>query len=345
MAVNFPNSPALNDTFQVGNVVYQWDGSVWRRSRVADPVQPDYAANRIINSNMSVAGRGEGPYTTSGYTLDRWRMDFAGGTHTVTRQAFVLGDKLGSNQPRQYLRSVTATQTTAAHLAVVRQYIEYVHTYADETITVLGWARRSVAGDIAVEINQNFGTGGSPSATVFATPVTVSIGTGWTPFAATFTIPSIVGKTRGSGGDDFVDLVFWQSAGADWNARSNTLGLFNGTLELWGIHILSGTQGVNTISQYRERTHGEEIEACFRYYETGTLLLQSPVTGNTTNGIQYITRKRTAVTPTLGIGSNASFNTGGVAVQGLTISGFNVNGDATGSGGYVFINWTASAEL
>src|SRR6056297_469242 len=30
-AVNFPNSPSINDTFTVGNVLYQWDGTVWNR--------------------------------------------------------------------------------------------------------------------------------------------------------------------------------------------------------------------------------------------------------------------------------------------------------------------------
>jgi len=29
MAINFPNNPAVNDTFTVGSVVYKWDGTSW----------------------------------------------------------------------------------------------------------------------------------------------------------------------------------------------------------------------------------------------------------------------------------------------------------------------------
>ncbi len=29
MAINFPNSPSVNDTYTVGDVVYRWDGTVW----------------------------------------------------------------------------------------------------------------------------------------------------------------------------------------------------------------------------------------------------------------------------------------------------------------------------
>jgi len=32
MAINFPNSPSVNETFAVGSSIYQWDGTVWRRN-------------------------------------------------------------------------------------------------------------------------------------------------------------------------------------------------------------------------------------------------------------------------------------------------------------------------
>lgn len=33
MAINFPNSPSVNDTFSVGNTLYEWDGTAWRRAQ------------------------------------------------------------------------------------------------------------------------------------------------------------------------------------------------------------------------------------------------------------------------------------------------------------------------
>ena len=29
MAINFPNSPSVNDTHTVGSITYQWDGISW----------------------------------------------------------------------------------------------------------------------------------------------------------------------------------------------------------------------------------------------------------------------------------------------------------------------------
>lgn len=35
MPFNFPNSPSVNDTVTVGTVVYEWDGTAWRRATEA----------------------------------------------------------------------------------------------------------------------------------------------------------------------------------------------------------------------------------------------------------------------------------------------------------------------
>ncbi|MFX9081421.1 hypothetical protein ABTN40_20310, partial [Acinetobacter baumannii] len=49
------------------------------------------------------------------------------------------------------------------------QRIEGVRSLAGQTVTVSFWARRIAgSGNIAVDLNQYFGTGGSPSASVSA---------------------------------------------------------------------------------------------------------------------------------------------------------------------------------
>ena len=315
-----------------------YDGSSWNVLNRAD-----YSQNRIINGNFRVWQRGVS-FTTSGLTADRWRLSTVGGTTTVTQQSFALGDTLGENNSTYYLRSVVAGQSTAGHVTVIRQYIDSVRTYAGETITVMGWMRRSVAGNVGIELSQIFGSGGSPSAEVQTQAGLVAIGTSWTPFAITVSLPSISGKTLGTS-NDYLDLIFWQSGGTDWDVRSSGTGIFNGTLEIWGIHILPGVHGIDQTIRYKERPFHVEIDECYRYYETGTILLQSPVAGNTTNGIQYIVRKRFPVGPTWTLGANAAFTTGSIALQGTTINGFNLNGTATGAGGYAFVNWVADAEI
>jgi hypothetical protein len=37
-AIDFPNSPSVNDTFTVGSVTWKWDGSVWQSVPTIDAV-------------------------------------------------------------------------------------------------------------------------------------------------------------------------------------------------------------------------------------------------------------------------------------------------------------------
>jgi hypothetical protein len=36
-AIDFPNSPAVNDTFTVGSITWKWNGSTWQSQGVAVP--------------------------------------------------------------------------------------------------------------------------------------------------------------------------------------------------------------------------------------------------------------------------------------------------------------------
>jgi hypothetical protein len=310
---------------------------------------PDYTTNRVINGTMRIAQRGSGPFTVSNvYTLDQWSKVHVTGTQTVTREVFALGTELGKNQPVAYLRSVTASQSGATAVGVVRQRIESVRSYQNKTVTVMGWARRATAGDFAIEISQQFGTGGSPSAVVLATPVTVTAGTDWAPFAAVITLPSITGKTLGTNANDHLDLIFWQSAGSDWASRTNSLGPQNTTLELYGIHIVEGAHSAVTASQfYIEPKIEDELTKCQRYYETGRLFIQGSHTTNQAMGVgaSMLVPKRGTVTFGLSVAAQGNLIAGpDVQNQGTNNVGFNATFSAAASS-FAFIDWTASAEL
>ena len=190
--------------------------------------------NRIINGAFDFWQRGTSS-TSSGYVAaDRWTNDLSGGTVTQSRQAFTLGDTLGNNSPTYFLRQTVSGQTLSSHFAVIAQGIEGVRSYAGQTITILGWARRSSgSGNMAVELYQYMGSGGSPSATVRVTPQTVTLTGSFAPFAVTISVPSISGKTLGTNGNDLLALNFWTSAGSDYNARTNSLGLQTIGVDLW----------------------------------------------------------------------------------------------------------------
>ena len=225
--------------------------------------------NRIINGAFDFWQRGTSS-TAAGYVAaDRWNNGPNGGTVTQSRQAFTVGDTLGSNNPTYFLRQTVSGQTTSAQYAITLQRIESVRSYAGQTITVLGWARRSSGtGNMAVEAEQIFGTGGSPSANVHSISVTTVTLTGsFAPFAVTMTIPPITGKTLGTSGSDSLSLNFWTSGGSDYNARTNSLGLQTIGVDLWGIHIKVGTHTTAATDLYKQPEMGPELARCQRYYQ------------------------------------------------------------------------------
>ena len=226
--------------------------------------------NRIINGDFGIWQRATSG-TASGYTAaDRWVNDIAGGTVTQARQSFALGDALGSTQPTYFLRQTVSGQTLASQYASTVQNIEGVRSFAAQTITVLGWVKvASGTANMAVEATQYFGSGGSPSAEVTGiSPTTVALTTSWAPFAVVMAIPSVAGKTLGTDGKDCLRARFWTSAGSSLNARTNSLGLQNISIDLWGIHIRVGTWTAADAALYRPRDPGTELALCQRYYQS-----------------------------------------------------------------------------
>ena len=82
------------------------------------------------------------------------------------------------------------------------------------------------------------------------------------------TVPSITGKTLGTNGNDFFALNFWTSAGSDYNARSNSLGLQTIGVDLWGVHIKVGTHTTAATDLYKQPELGPELARCQRYYQS-----------------------------------------------------------------------------
>ena len=224
--------------------------------------------NRIINGAFDFWQRGTS-FTASAYGADRWYNAVAsGGTVTQSRQAFTPGETFSGNNPTYFLRQSVTGTTAPSHYAITMQMMESVRSYAGQTITVLGWARRSSgSGNMAVELEQDFGTGGSPSAAVYVPGQTVTLTGSWAPFAVTFSVPSISGKTLGSNNNDYLRLTFWTSAGSAYNARTNSLGLQTIGVDLWGIHIKQGTHTTSAVDLYRQPELGPELARCQRYYQ------------------------------------------------------------------------------
>ena len=308
--------------------------------------------NRIINGAFDFWQRGTSS-TASGYLPDRWYSEFSGGSFSQSRQAFTLGDTFGNNNPSFFLRQSVSGQSTAAQYAITVQSIEGVRNYAGQTITVLGWMRRSSgSGNVAVQCIQDFGTGGSPSSRVFVSPQTVTLTGSWAAFALTFAVPSISGKTLGTNGNDYLQLRFWTSAGSDFNANTNSLGLQTIGVDLWGIHIKQGTHTTSAVDLYRQPELGPELARCQRYYEE--IVGRFIWSGNATSGVAYYyavpfaVTKRAVPTITITNGDNSGFPATASSTAGTTtVAAVRLSrvANATANGSLFADNITASAEL
>lgn len=222
----------------------------------------------IVNGCFDVAQRGTSQ-TSAGYgSLDRWSNGASGGTVTQSRESFTLGDTLGSSVKPFFGRQAVTGQSATSHFARRSQVIEDVRSYAGQTITVLGFARRSSgSGNMAIDLSQSFGTGGSPSAAVTGIGAQqVALTTSWAAFACVISVPSITGKVLGSNGDDGISLNLWASAGGDFNARTGNLGIQTVTVDVFGVHIRKGIIPVSAVNFYSPQPMWATEPACNRYY-------------------------------------------------------------------------------
>jgi hypothetical protein len=193
---------------------------------------------------------------------------------------------------------------------------------------------------MVVEASQFFGSGGSPSSDVLVAPQTVTLTGSWAPFAVTVAVPAITGKTLGSDGNDCFMVFFWTSAGSNFNARTNSLGIQTIGVDLWGVHIKVGTHTTAATDLYKQPELGPELQRCQRYYETGSYGAYGQANGSGFIGGTAYFRVTKRVAPTTTV-------TG--AIEGTTASvGYNAVGSifffATSTGSYS-ATWTASAEL
>lgn len=216
--------------------------------------------NKIINGDFGIWQRGTSftPAPASiVYTADRFYNVVASGT-TVSRQTFTAGSAPVAGYEGQFYMNQTITANNQNY--ETGQRIENARTFAGQTVTLSFWARSTVgAQPLSVGITQNFGTGGSPSTSVFATYVSGS-GSPYTPtsswqrFTFTFSVPSVTGKTFGTNNDSNLYVKLFQYT----TTATNT------SIDIWGVQLEAGSFA--TPFQTATGTIQGELAACQRYY-------------------------------------------------------------------------------
>jgi hypothetical protein len=223
--------------------------------------------NHIINGDFGINQRSFTSTTTSGtYGFDRFFMFNADGTCTYSAQTFTAGTApVAGYEATNFARLVTTGQTLSSAFSILIQRIEDVRTLANQTVTVSFWAKAATGTPkIAIELDQNFGNGGSTRVTSAVGQPTIS--TSWARYSATIAVPSISGKTIGASNYLSANLIV--SAGADYNSRTGSLGIQSNTFDIWGVQVEAGS--IATPFQTATGTIAGELAACQRYYTRNT---------------------------------------------------------------------------
>lgn len=226
--------------------------------------------NRLLNARFVFNQRAQIPFTTTGlYAGDRWlHQDNNAGSRTVGLALTLDADRtaIGDEEATVLVNVNTTGSAAAADFEILSQKIESVSTLAGKTVTLSFYALSTVAGKfLSTELYQYFGTGGSPAAPVLAIGATKhTLSAAWARYSVTFTVPSIIGKTKGTAGDDFLQVVFWFSAGSTYATRSATLGQQTSNISLWGIQLEEGS----VATPLEKKSFNSELTDCQRYYQS-----------------------------------------------------------------------------
>jgi hypothetical protein len=223
--------------------------------------------NKIINGNFDIWQRGTSLIsgTTSRYLADRFTNGASGTACTPSQVAFALGQTGVPNEPDYYISTIVASAVGANNNATLHQHIESVKSCAGKTVTLSFYAKSNASRNIAVELYQNFGTGGTPSANVSIPAGLVALTTSWQKFTVTVNIPSISGKVLGTAGNDSLVVYFWFDAGSSNSSRASSLGQQSGTFDIAQVQLEEGP----TATPFEQRPIGTELALCQRYYEYG----------------------------------------------------------------------------
>jgi hypothetical protein len=207
--------------------------------------------NKIINGNFGVWQRGTTFTNPNGaYTADRFAIhnSIAVPTFTVTQQTFTPGTAPVTGYESQYFMRLAVTAIGTSGGQFVRQNIEDVRTFANQTMTVSFWAKYDTTRNVDVSIVQNFGSGGSTA--VASAAQTILVTSSWARYSATFNVPSVSGKTIGTSSYLEIDV---KTAAANY------------TFDIWGYQVEYGSKAT-PFQLAGGGSQEAELAMCQRYY-------------------------------------------------------------------------------
>lgn len=271
------------------------DDKIITPKKAFDIINASPNRNAVLNGDFDIWQRGasfSNP-ATNAFTADRWMTKYngSGSAFTVSRQAFTLGQTDVPNEPESYLRYDVTTAGSSGTFRQVNNIIESVRLFAGKKVTLSFYAKAASAITLAnVRFQEYFGSGGSPSSSVYTTFATsVLITTAWQKFSYTIDVPSISGKTLGSNSNDYSAVVIGMPVNSTF------------TLDIAQFQLEAG----EVATTFEAKSVNHELMHCQRYYVN--------FTGRTINGdlwVSWPTQMRSAptLTSTVGTAANGKVN-------------------------------------
>lgn len=280
--------------------------------------------NYIVNPAIEAwqAGTTVTAGTGKRYGADQFFVDSTGTTTSMTQQVVPIGQTDFDPSAKFFLRAQTSSSAGASNFGLVAGVIESATTLANKIVTLSFWAKAGSTQSIALELQQIFGTGGSPSATVNTLILKQALTTSWARYQFTFTVPSVSGKALGSNGDDYLRVNFWMDAGSTFNTRTNTLGQQSMILDLWGVKLEEGTYATDFLVP----DTADNLYECSRFYEyvhacAGSAFSPGAAGAIAMSGVTFQATKRAV--PTVDLSSTIlNTNTSNVQTSAIDIHGF-----------------------
>ena len=312
----------------------QTNGIAWSTAQTSN-------RNRIINGGFDVWQRGTSLTLSSGgqtFLADRWSSEYdgSGATRVLSRQAFTLGSPpVSGTEPAYFHRFNQSVAGTSGTYNLLQQRMEDVRTFAGQTVTVSFFAKAASALTMpSLTWQQNFGTGGSPTAgpsTNIATSIAIT--TSWTKYTYTVTVPSISGSTIGTDTPGYLGLRFFLPLNTTF------------TFDLWGVQVEAGA----VATPFEFEGISTTLAKCQRYFYAirGYSILYHAVGDTTTNcrGGIIATPVTMRAVPTLTEKGTLNLLNSGLADRG--VSSFDNIGFFPGGVGFntVSVNAASSGEF
>jgi hypothetical protein len=342
------NSPALTGTPTVptaapGTATTQAASTAFVQAAAA-PTATNTGRNYLHNGLMNVAQRGAGSFTSFGYTADRWGAAVSTDAISVNIVSVAPGGIAGDEAARFSLNNNFTGNAAAGAYNLLYQSIENVVRLSGKTVTVSFYAYSNPAAlKLGVNLTQNFGTGGSPSAGVNVAGQSVTLTGAWARYNLTFTLPSVAGKTLGTNGNDSTGLQIWYSAGSSNTAPSGNVGVQTGAVALWGVQLELG----GTATPLEKLDPRVDLANAQRFYINGDISAAGYLSSGVAVWVSMTLAVQMRAAPTIAVG--AATSNAGLAAS--TFSAMNNRtiqwqSSSSGTGQYSYQNnWSASADL